>query len=122
MKRRLSSVLLLAALAAALGVALGSRWDETLSRRTADVVFSRPGPESAVVRVTEGAAKLDVNRADAETLSLLPGLGGTLSQALVDYRAANGPFRSIDELLNVPGLGEGRLEALRALITCGEED
>ena len=122
MKRRLSSVLLLAALAAALGVALGSRWDETLSRRTADVVFSRPGPESAVVRVTEGAEKLDVNRADAETLSLLPGLGGTLSQALVDYRAANGPFRSIDELLNVPGLGEGRLEALRALITCGEED
>ena len=122
MKRRLSSLLLLAALAVALAAALWSRRDEALSRRAADVAASRPAPESPVIQVTEGAAKLNVNRADAETLSLLPGLGGTLSQALVDYRAAHGPFRTIEDLLGVPGLGEGKLEAIRALITCGEED
>ena len=122
MKRRLSSLLLLAALAVALAAALWSRRDEALSRRAADVAASRPAPENPVVQVTEGAAKLNVNRADAETLSLLPGLGGTLSQALVDYRAAHGPFRTIEDLLGVPGLGEGKLEAIRALITCGEED
>ena len=122
MKRRLSSLLLLAALAVALAAALWSRRDEALSRRAADVAASRPAPDSPDVQVTEGAAKLNVTRADAETLSLLPGLGETLSRALVDYRAAHGPFRTIEDLLGVPGLGEGKLEAIRALITCGEED
>ena len=122
MKRRLSGVILLVAAAAALAVVLLSRWDEALSRRAADVVPLRPAPENAVFAAQSGSLQLDVNKADAHALALLPGLGETLGQAVVDYRAANGPFHSIDELADVPGLGAGRLDAIRSLITCEEGD
>lgn len=67
-----------------------------------------------------GAALIDINQASVPELDTLPAIGPVTAQAIVDYRAANGPFRSIEELVNVKGIGPATLEKLRALITAGE--
>ena len=59
---------------------------------------------------------LDLNRATAEELRLLPGIGEKLSQAIVEDREQNGPFGSVEEITRVPGIGEKKLEALRDLV------
>ena len=62
---------------------------------------------------------ININTADAALLSTLPGIGSTLAQRIVEYRDANGPFRSVAGLLAVAGIGEGKLEAILDLITTG---
>ena len=60
---------------------------------------------------------VDLNRADYSTLQTLPGVGPATAAAILEWRAANGSFRSVDDLLGVPGIGEKTLEKLRALVT-----
>jgi competence protein ComEA len=60
---------------------------------------------------------LNLNRADAQALQALPGIGGVLSEAVVKYRESQGPFMAIDDLESVPGIGPARLEALRPFLT-----
>lgn len=60
------------------------------------------------------AGPVDVNTADAETISAgLTGVGLSRASAIVEYRKLNGPFKSVDELLNVKGIGERTLEINR---------
>jgi competence protein ComEA len=70
---------------------------------------------------TQGEAnesqKVSINRADAWLLDALPGIGPTSAQRIIDYRAANGPFVTIYELLLVPGIGESTFENIKDLIT-----
>ena len=58
------------------------------------------------------AAPIDINTADAQTLATVPGIGGGLAERIVAFRAANGPFASVDELLDVSGITDRRLEAI----------
>lgn len=58
------------------------------------------------------AAVVDLNRADAETLATLPGVGPGLAERIVAFRSANGPFASPDELLDVAGFTDRRLDAV----------
>lgn len=60
--------------------------------------------------------KLDLNRAAAAELEDLPGVGPGLAAAIVEDRAAHGPFRAVDELDRVPGVGPKTLEKLRAYV------
>ena len=60
---------------------------------------------------------IDINTAAAEELQELMGIGPVLAQAIVDYRAEHGPFRSVDELLEVSGIGEAKLGGIRDEIT-----
>jgi competence protein ComEA len=55
---------------------------------------------------------VDLNRASAEQLEALPGIGPALGQAIVEWREAHGPFRSVDDLASVPGIGPAKLAAL----------
>lgn len=73
--------------------------------------------ESTLEVITAG--KLNINTASAKDLTLLPGIGETYAQRIVDYRLQNGPFMRIEDLLNVNGIGEKRLEAIADLITVG---
>lgn len=76
---------------------------------------------AAVVDVTEttagGVDLLDVNTATAEELEALPGIGEALAQAILDWRAENGAFQSVDDLLLVDGIGEGTLAEVRPFVT-----
>jgi competence protein ComEA len=64
-------------------------------------------------------AVVDVNTADAKTLQLLDGVGPAKAQAIIEYRQANGPFKTADELARVQGIGEKTLEANRERISVG---
>ena len=62
------------------------------------------------------ASPLDLNAATAEQLDELPGVGPATATAILAYRDANGPFRSVDDLLEVRGIGDAKLEQLRSLV------
>ncbi len=69
----------------------------------------QPGPDGRV----------DINRASVAELDALPGIGPTIATAIVDYRTRNGPFRSVDDLRKVHGIGEAKLRDLRDKVTVG---
>ena len=62
---------------------------------------------------------VDLNTATAEQLDTLPGVGPSTAAAIIEHRDSAGPFRSVDALLDVRGIGEAKLEALRDLVTVG---
>lgn len=69
-----------------------------------------PAPTQPVAR------KVDLNTATAAQLELLPGIGPALAKRILDHRASTGPFRSIEQLREVKGIGERTLERLRPLV------
>ena len=73
----------------------------------------------AGTRVT--TALININTADAATLEVLPGIGPVKAKAVVEYREKNGPFKMIDDLKNVSGIGDKTLQDLRDKVTVGEE-
>jgi len=63
--------------------------------------------------------RININTATRTELMDLPGIGSSLSERIVAYRTANGPFRTIEELRNISGIGERRFEAIMDKITVG---
>ena len=59
---------------------------------------------------------VDLNRGTLEELQTLPGIGETKAGRIVEYRERNGAFRSVEELLNIQGIGEKMLEELKAYV------
>ena len=57
--------------------------------------------------------KVDINRAGPSDMTRLPGVGEVIAQRIISYREANGPFGTVEDLLDVPGIGEGKLAAIR---------
>ncbi len=70
--------------------------------------------EVAPVRVL-----VNINTATAEELETVTGIGPVLAQTIVDYRAEHGDFQTLDELLEVRGIGSAKLDAMRDEITTG---
>lgn len=64
--------------------------------------------------------KVDLNRAEAWLLETLPGIGETRAQAIIDYRTREGPFRNINELTRVEGIGATTYEQIKHLITVAD--
>ncbi|MDR2259842.1 MAG: ComEA family DNA-binding protein [Azoarcus sp.] len=62
---------------------------------------------------------VNINTADATALQQINGIGPAKASAIIEYRAANGPFVSVDDLVKVPGIGEKSLERLRPQVTIG---
>ncbi len=58
-------------------------------------------------------APLEINRASADEFERLPGIGPVLARNIVNYRERHGPFTSLEELLDVSGIGEKRFAAIR---------
>ncbi|MCX7827833.1 MAG: helix-hairpin-helix domain-containing protein [Thermanaerothrix sp.] len=81
---------------------------------------SSKGGASVNVGSVKGEAsygnRVNVNRAGLEELKALPGVGDKTAQAILDYRAANGPFRDVKDLLKVKGIGPKKLEKMAPLV------
>lgn len=75
------------------------------------------GPPAAARAPGAGPGPVDVNRADAAGLQAVPGIGPVLADRILRYRAENGPFRSVDDLVNVKGIGAKTLEDIRPYVT-----
>jgi len=79
------------------------------------------GPAGATA--SPGAAarpgKIDLNTATEAQLDTLPGVGPSTATKIVSDRTENGPFRTVDDLMRVPGIGPAKLEALKDLVTAG---
>lgn len=64
--------------------------------------------------------KININTATKEELMLLPGIGEELSKRIIDYRTENGSFKSVEDLINVKGIGNKNLERIKDYLTIGE--
>lgn len=122
-----------ALLASALLVILSAIGRAVLSPRPADLRGERlatAGIDSALAaaestyteaerrrKPLDEGERIDPNRASDAELDRLPGVGPSLARAIVDSRERDGPFRSRDELLRVPGLGEKKLAQLARYTT-----
>lgn len=73
-----------------------------------------PAKPSGWTKKTVG--DVDVNTADAQALQSLPGVGPSTAQKIVDFRQEHGAFKSADDLLDVPGIGEKKLEKMRPYV------
>ncbi len=83
------------------------------------VIFGEHGPQIEPVAARTRFAfflPLSVNRASAEELELIPGIGSRTARAIVAYRESRGEIRSLEELLRVKGIGPKRLRALQPLL------
>ena len=74
------------------------------------------GPGSPGVGPAGPAGPVDINAADQAALEALPGIGPATAAAIIEHRARIGRFESVDQLLDVPGIGEAKLAALRDLV------
>jgi len=67
--------------------------------------------------ISGSTSLLDINTATAEQLMALPQIGEQKAQAILNYRNDHGPFQVLDDLMEVPGIGESIFEAVKNLIT-----
>ena len=66
------------------------------------------------------SGKININTATMEELQTLPKVGPKTAEAIIKYRKKH-PFKSVDELIEVKGIGEKTLEKLKPLVTVGEK-
>ena len=91
-------------------VAPGTDYTISVQRQAAEQVTPEP---------PEPKGPVDVNTAAADELQELNGVGPALAERIIDYREANGPFRSLEDLLEVKGIGEATLEKFREDVVVG---
>jgi competence protein ComEA len=76
-----------------------------------------PGAGGASAGTGEAVGPVNLNTASAEELDTLPGVGPATSAAIIAHRQEHGPFTSVDQLLDVRGIGDAKLAELRDLVT-----
>lgn len=88
-----------------------------VEEESTSVVLTTKVTTTAAPDVVAASTKVNINTASAEELMSLSGIGPTKAQAIVDYRTSIGAFSSVDELINVSGIGEKTLAKIRDEIT-----
>ena len=70
--------------------------------------------------INVSSSLININTATKAELETLPGIGPSTAQNILDHRDANGPFQTIENIMDVSGIGDGRFEQVKDLITIGE--
>lgn len=104
----------------------GTAQTETAADNTAGSTGSTGGPETSQTGTTTGsdsqqtsdsaegaASRINLNTADVSQLTALQGVGESKALAIIAYREENGPFTSIEDIMNVPGIKEGTYEKIK---------
>lgn len=94
----------------AMGKTADQRKKETRSLQ--DKLFDPPAVSSSSRQAEKTEDKTDLNTATEKDLRAINGIGEKLANAILSYREQNGMFQSLDELKNIPGIGEKTLEAM----------
>lgn len=81
-------------------------------------VVADPAAASRMGGITT-AGLININLATQTDLEMLPGIGPSTAANIIAHRDANGPFATIEDIMDVPGIGEGKFAAMRDLITVG---
>jgi len=76
-----------------------------------------PSAGVAAVAAPSAGALVNINTASAAELEELDGVGPATAQAIVDYRTEQGPFAAIEDIMNVPGIGDAKFAAMKDSIT-----
>ena len=90
-----------------------------------DVLYSTPAVPSPCVSCQAGAeqaSRLDLNHATLSQLDGLPGIGPVIAGRMIQFREDNGPFKRIEDLMNVRGIGEKTFLKLAERITVEEPE
>ena len=84
---------------------------------TVPSVASAQGKPAAAASKPAPTVPININTATASDFEALPGVGATTAARIVEYRQKNGPFKKIEELMNVRGLGEKNFLKLKPQLT-----
>lgn len=98
-------------------VSVPRKGEAQASQEAVGIRFATPSAQAA--RAGESPRIVDVNTANAVELEELPGIGPALAARIIAYREANGPYKSVEDLLGVPGIKEGILAKIRDLVSVG---
>ncbi len=89
-------------------------WVPRVGEEEPGVILPSGGSDPSELGADSGTGPMvDINQADAKRLELLPGIGPSLAGAIVEHREREGPYRSVDDLLDVAGIGTAKLAQLR---------
>lgn len=108
-----------AMLAATIAVVLWIGWPVPQEATAPVQPVALPAPvvqPVAEVSLAKAESKIDINRASADELQVLPGVGPVLAQRMVEWRKAHGRYRAVEDLQEVKGIGKKRMEQLRPLV------
>lgn len=91
-----------------------------LSTFAAEKAVKSPAAEKAVKSPAAEkpalSGKININAATVEQLEMLPRIGTKTAQSIIEYRTQSGPFKKVEDLTNVKGIGEKTLEQLKSFI------
>ena len=96
-----------------IGPAMLGRIAEHLTLSPGPPTGGAPSPPRVAAAASGPGQALDLNRATAAEFEALPGVGPALAARIVEWRASNGRFRTVDDLEKVPGIGPATLTRLR---------
>jgi len=93
-----------------------------IGRSTAGAYIPVDGAEESITESqNDNIGKIDINTASLEQLQLIDGIGPSIAQRIIDYRTENGDFKTIEELMNVSGIGEKTFEKMKVYIKVGSD-
>ena len=76
-----------------------------------------PAPRTQPAKPAAASSSLNINTATPAELQKLPGIGAATANRIVEYRQKNGPFKKVEELMNVRGIGEKSFLKLKPIIS-----
>jgi len=84
------------------------------------LALAPPPAHGATAQAPASGDKVNINTAGVDELVALPGIGKAYAERILEYRQKNGPFKRIEDILNVRGIGEKTFERIRDRLTLGK--